>query len=184
SLTMLLTPAENANGSVNVTVTVSDGQSISSESFILDVQSVNDIPVIADQTFSINENTQTSTIAYTIVASDIESSASLTYSITNISPADHFSVNETTGEIQVTGALNYENITEYAMTIQVSDGTDTASASLTATVTDLNERPVISVIDSLSTNEFTATSPIPFTLVDVDGDALSLTVTSSNESIV
>ncbi|MBF0449686.1 MAG: carboxypeptidase regulatory-like domain-containing protein, partial [Candidatus Magnetomorum sp.] len=182
-LTLILMPVENANGVVTVTVTVSDGQMSTSESFILDVQSINDLPVIADQSFSINENTQAGTSAYSIIASDIESS-SLTYSITTIAPENHFSINESTGEIQVTGALNFENITEYTMTIRVSDGTDTASASLTATIVDVNEIPVISAVNSLAINEFTATSPIAVTVVDVDGNPLSLTVTSSSGTIV
>ena len=80
-----LTPAPNANGSTTVTVAVSDGYAISSTSFLLTVNPINDPPVLAAITnYTINEGT---TLSFTSVATDPDAPPqTLTYSLSNAPP--------------------------------------------------------------------------------------------------
>src|ERR1043166_3919397 len=72
--TITLTPAANQFGSATITVTVSDGSSTASDTFVLTVTSVNDLPTISHTTDrTINEDTSTGAISFTI--GDVETAA-------------------------------------------------------------------------------------------------------------
>jgi len=74
---LTITPDEDYNGSIEVDVSVSDGQYIDTDSFVLTVNPVNDAPVLSDiQDQSIDEDT---ILSLTLSADDIDGDA-LTYS--------------------------------------------------------------------------------------------------------
>ena len=95
-----------------------------------------------------------------------------------------FTINATTGVLVFNSAPDYENGGDnggdniYNLTIQVSDGSLTATQNLTITVTDVNETPANSAPSGLSTsgslvmqeNEAVGTIVGTFTAQDPDGD--------------
>jgi hypothetical protein len=106
---------------------------------------INIPPVIANQSFSVAENSAANTTVGTVVAS---SSSNLTYSITAGNAGINFSIDPTSGVIKVAAgaALNFETTATYTFTVQVADNATpslSSSAQMTIHVTDVNEAPSI-----------------------------------------
>src|SRR5204863_8828192 len=82
SRTVTITPATNQNGASTITIGVSDGASSTNTSFVLTVNAVNDAPVLSAIP---NLNvTETRTLLYTNVATDVEAPPEiLTFTLSN-----------------------------------------------------------------------------------------------------
>lgn len=151
------TPAANANGSAQVTVTLSDdggtangGASSSAATFTISVTAVNDPPTLADQSVSIAENSANSTAVTTAAAADPDAGQTHTYSITAGNASGAFAIDASTGAISVADSskLDYETpaLASYSLTVQVLDNGSPAlngSATIAVSVTDVNEVPVV-----------------------------------------
>jgi hypothetical protein len=112
------------------------------------INDTNSPPVIAPQTFAVNENMPNGTLVGTVVATDPNTSQTKTFSIVSGNVNSTFSINATTGAIVVTNvaALNFEATPTYALVIKVQDnGTPalSAQATMTINVNNVNEAPVI-----------------------------------------
>ena len=147
--TVTVTPVANYNGTSTITLTVKDlNGALSTESFLLTVDPVNDPPTmstIANQ--SINED---NTRSFSVYVSDIDTSTSaLTVTAiestnTELLPldAEHISITGSTGTrtVSLTPATN-QNGTTY-VTLQVSDGGETiATRQFLFTVNAVNDTP-------------------------------------------
>ena len=148
SVTVSAADGNGGTGSIAVTITVTD---------------VNDAPVFTDgdsTTRSIAENTAADTDIGTPIAatdqdkqpdpndpSQLIAKDTLTYTLGG-TDEDKFSIVSTSGQLKTKADLNYETKSSYAVTVSVSDGTDTDSLSdsiaVTITVNDVNEAPVFS----------------------------------------
>jgi hypothetical protein len=111
------------------------------------VTCINDAPVVNDQTFSVAENSPSSTSVGTVVASDVENDT-LTYTITAGNTNDAFAINASTGQITVniSSELDHETTPSYALTVRVTDdGTPNEfdTATITVDVNDVNEDPTV-----------------------------------------
>ncbi len=129
--------------SYNLTVRVTDnaGTPLSSSATItVNVTDINDLtPAISGSTFSVNENSANGTAVGTATATDGDTVGTLSYSITGGTGAGLFTINSSTGAITVNGALDYEAGSSYNVTVQVSDGIHTASATYAININDLAE---------------------------------------------
>ena len=158
-----------------MTVTASDGTLSASQSFTWTVTNVNRAPVvtaIADQTSAEN-----AAISLAVVASDPDGDA-VTYSATGLPPA--LTIHPTTGVIS--GTLSYTSAGTHAVTVTASDGTLSASASFTWTVTNVNRAPVVSAIADQTSAENAAIS-LAVVASDPDGDALTYSATGLPEGL-
>jgi hypothetical protein len=190
--TVTVTPAANQFGTTTVTVTVTDADGgTASDSFVLTVNSVNDLPTISNITDkSTNEDTATAAIAFTL--GDVETpAASLTVSgvssNTTLVPNANiaFGGSGANRTVTVTPAANRFGTTTITVTVTDGDG-GTASDSFVLTVNAVNDLPTVSDITNKSTNEDTPAAAIPFTVGDVETPAGSLTASggSSNTTLV
>ncbi|MEK9714079.1 MAG: Ig-like domain-containing protein, partial [Thalassolituus sp.] len=68
------------------------------------------------------------------------------------------------------------------LTVQVSDGTDTDSETITVTVTPVNDAPVFSATGTQNVNE-DSSETVSLSATDVDGDALTYSITSATASL-
>ena len=127
-----------------VTVSVSDGNDGSdSITITINVTNVNEPPVFNDgssTTRSVAENTASgSNIGTAVAATDSDSGDTLTYTLGG-TDADSFGIVSTSGQLQTSAALDYENKKSYSVTVSVSDGNEgTDSIDVTINVTDVNE---------------------------------------------
>jgi PKD repeat protein len=185
-LTLEVMPLSNENGAVTLTIVVSDSGALTDfAEFALTISPVNDSPTIADTSADLTENSADGYSVVTVHGSDIEGDT-LTYTITSGDENNAFTINNS-GEIKVNkqSELDYESENKsYTLTVMVSDGSLSATATVMINLIDENEEPTITLINNLSSNEYAQTNPIPFTVLDEDGDALNIQVTSSNATVV
>jgi hypothetical protein len=188
--TVTITPAANQYGTAVISISVSDGNTSTTETFTATVNSVNDAPTISeivDQ--STNEDISTGEIAFDI--NDVETAASaLSLSVDSSNPALAPVSNITLGgsgtqrTVTITPAANQFGMA--TITITVSDGGLTSSESFVLTVNAVNDTPTISSVADHVTDEDVAVGPIDFTIADVEtaASSLSLSATSSDPALV
>ena len=140
-----VTPAaDQYGGPVTITLTVSDGALTTQQTFTVNLTAVNDLPVISPQGFTLNENSLVGTVVGTVIATDIDTGAVLTYAIDSGNTNGAFAIDASTGEITVANPsdLDFETAPVSLLTVSV---TDSVGAPQTTTITirllDLNEIP-------------------------------------------
>ncbi|WP_345530972.1 putative Ig domain-containing protein [Viridibacterium curvum] len=177
--------SESTSDAFIVTLTDSAGASGGSAIFNVTITPVNDnTPVIsggASTSTSVSENT---TAVTTVSASDADLPAeTLSYSIIGGADAALFSINSSTGALsfitppnfEAPGDANTDNV--YIVAVRASDGTNTSSQTISVTVTNVLEAPVLTAPGSAGGISGSAIS-LPGTSV-ADDDSGTLTVTLS-----
>ena len=112
-----------------IAVSVSDGNGgadrINVTINVTDVDEPNSAPVFTEGTSttrSVAENTASGqNIGAPVTATDADTSDTLTYTLGG-TDASSFSINNSTGQLQTSAALDYETKASYAVTVSVSDG--------------------------------------------------------------
>ncbi|KAB5491848.1 MULTISPECIES: BspA family leucine-rich repeat surface protein [Flagellimonas] len=125
-----------------ITVEVSDGEDTASATITIKVTEVvpqNTAPEIADQEFTVAEDIADTEVIGTMEATDVDGDE-LTYSIV-ANDKYLFEIDPATGELSLAAGknLDFETDTEHSITVEVSDGTATAQATVTIKVTDVDE---------------------------------------------
>ncbi len=186
--TVTVTPAAGQTGSAQITVTVSDGTLTASSSFTLAVLAPNTPPTIstiAAQTTTSGQST--GPISFTIGDSQtaatsltVSGSSSATTLVPNANIV--FGGSGANRTVTVTPAANKTGSSQ--ITVNVSDGTNTASTSFIVTVQapPPNTPPTITAIAAQTTTAGQTTGPIPFTIGDAETAAASLTLSGSSSS--
>lgn len=151
--------------------TVPQGNSSDIGYFELSTTNPNQSPIILNQSFSVLENSPINTIIGTVIASDPNSGDILTYSISGGNSGNIFSINQSTGAISLTsGNLNHEAVSQYQLTVTVTDQTNLSStATITIQVLDVNENPSIDD-QGFNVNENSPTGTIIGSVVASDPD--------------
>ena len=180
------TPATNTRA-VRFTITDGAGGTGAATKFVA-VTAVNDPPslsAVADAV--IPEDTVAGPVAFLI--GDAESAAS-TLTVTGVSSNAALLASMTFGgsgsnrTVTLRPATNQHGAT--LVTLLVSDGTATNSASFLLTVLPVNDAPLISSVPPVVISGHGDSGPIPFTVSDVEtsAEALVVTATSSNPALV
>ncbi len=180
--TWTYTPDPNDDGAATFSYTASDGEFSSSSTASLDVTPVNDAPVIDDQSFSIAEESVAGAAVGDVVASDVDN-ANLIYTITAGNEAGLFAIDMNTGAITLAQTVDDSEVGSYGLTVDVSDGDKTATATITIDVTPVNDAPVISD-QGLSIAEENLAGAAVGTMVatDVDSTGLTYAITAGNDA--
>ena len=127
--------------SYQLTVEASDGWSSTYATVNVTVNDVAEAPVFDPDTYSVSVAENTTGTILQLSATDPQSDP-LTYTITGGDPQSAFSI-DSSGQLSVSGQLDYETTMSYQLTVEVSDGTETDTATVDVTVTNVNEAPVI-----------------------------------------
>lgn len=182
-----VTPAANKYGTSTISVTVSDGNKSIVDTFVVTVNSVNDLPTISDiANRAINEDANTGNIGFTV--GDVETSAGsliVTATSSNIALVPN-------GNLQIGGSGSSRTIkatplgdkfgtTTITVTVKDANGA-TRSDSFTLTVNSVNDQPTISAIADRTINEDGSTGSISFTVSDVETAAGSLALSYGTSS--
>ena len=147
-----------------------------------DDKPTNVMPAIEDQTFAVKENAAKGTAIGTVDAEDKDGDV-LTFSITAGNTGDAFLIDAATGEIMVSGALDYETTSTYTLEVGVSDGVLSGAADVIINITDIrNEHtPVMSrQTFSIVENAAIGTAVGTVDASDEDGDVLTFSITAGN----
>ncbi|XP_045887283.1 protocadherin beta-8-like [Micropterus dolomieu] len=107
---------------------------------------------------SLPENSPLDTVVVAVSASDADEgiNGEVTYEFDHISDESNvFSLDQTTGEVKVSGSIDYEELSAYEMQITAKDGLGLVSSStLIIDITDVNDNAPLTFIKSLK-------NPIP-----------------------
>ncbi len=168
--------------SYSLVVTVTDGGSTSlsgTATLTITVTDVNEAPTASNAPFSVAENSAMGTAVGTVTATDPDlaslSNGTLTYAITGGNIGRVFAINSTTGAITVASALDFEPTESYSLVVTVTDvGSPflSGTATLTITVTDVNEAPTTRD-DTFVVAENSVTQTVVGTVVARDPDQTS-----------
>ena len=126
-------------------------------------------PTLIDKTLTLDENTPITTQILTLDGQDQNAGDTLSYQIIGGNAGNAFSI--AGDKLQVNGALDYETLSSYLLTIQVKDQLWlTGEAKVTITLNDVDEiPPVITAIASVSYQRSTPIIPIPLVAIDNSG---------------
>ncbi|KPA19487.1 secreted protein containing Dystroglycan-type cadherin-like domain protein [Candidatus Magnetomorum sp. HK-1] len=165
-----------------MTVKVSDGYSNSTTDVSLVINNLNDNPpVFADKFFfSVIENTPIGTIPYTIIATD-EDKDNITYDLVWDTAPSPFAISPLTGQIWIHQTVDYETAQVYHGRVTVSDSVHSEQSPLTITVTNINEKPVISGTPGLTIAQGDYYEFQPITIDPDEGDQLSFYISNKPE---
>ena len=188
--TLVLTPAANQYGFATIVVSVSDGEQTTESTFELTVRPVNDVPTTTElPELTIEEDTAFDGFEFGV--GDVETAAEdLVVTATSLAPwliaTEDIVVSGSGADRHISFTPMPNAFGEGDVLVDVSDGTDSEQVVIHITVLPVNDLPTISVIDDQITDEDVATSPISFTIGDLETDAdnLSITVVSSDPSLI
>ena len=166
----------------------------------INVTDVNEAPAFSDATAtrSIAENSTSGTnIGAVVTGTDPDGVAkynTLTYSLSG-TDASKFDIGNSSGQITVKSALDYETKTSYSVTVGVSDGKNASGSAdttvddtiaVTINVTDVNEAPAFSAATAarnVAENSTAGTSVgAVVTATDPDGDTLTYSLSGTDAS--
>jgi predicted outer membrane repeat protein len=135
------TPEVAATTTLEFALVVNDGTAESAaDSVVITItKELNKAPPIIDGgtgTFALPENSVIGTIVTTIMVSDADG----TTPVLSMTGGDGvFSIDNTTGEIRVVGALDYETKSSYTLTITASDGVMSVTGEVEIVLIDVDE---------------------------------------------
>ena len=191
--TVTVTPAPDQNGSVRITVYVSDGNSTRNAYVDVTVRPVNDAPIVkppVDQT--IPEDSSTEILYYTI--SDIDSAVTaITMSATSSNPSIvavsgiTLSGNGSERTVAVKPLPNaYGDVTITLIADDHGSVNNLGTGTFVVHVTPVDDAPTVEAIDNQTIPEDTATGQIPVSIADIDDatSTLTLSAVSGNSALI
>jgi VCBS repeat-containing protein len=142
------------------------------------ISNVNDAPIATSISFTTNEDT---VYTETLTSTD-EDNDSVTYYIVQSETDGNITI-ESNGTFTYTPLLNSNGIDNFIY--YVNDGElNSTEKNVTVTITAVNDAPKIDTTFSYIELFTDTNNSIDINISDVDGDSLTLTVTSSNTSII
>ena len=178
SVTVVAEDSQGASATIEVTISVTDEDENEPPSFDSD-----------STTRSVAENTPAGhDIGAPVQATDPDSGDTLSYSLEDADDAAAFDIDEATGQLLTSAALDYETRSSYSVTVAARD-TDGAGDSIEVTieVTDANDAPSFDSTDNMrSVAENTEPGQAigdPVTATDPDsGDTLSYSLEDTGDA--
>jgi hypothetical protein len=165
--TFVISPDFNDAGEYTVTVTATDGALNDSDTFKIKVTKTNRAPEVEATDQTVAEN---ATADYTVTASDADGDT-LSFSTSSL-PAFVSFVDNGNNTGTFTFAPGFNDAGTYPITVTVSDGDDSDSASFNLYVTDTNRAPSVTANNVTVQENVTETHNVSAT--DPDGDSLTL----------
>ena len=174
---------ENIN-SYSLTVSLSDGSVTVTEAISISVDNANDPPTFSNAPFnvSVNENINSGNLL-TVSATDDDGDA-ISFSIYGVG-SELFSVHSSSGVVSLAGALDYETVSGYTLTIWASDANGgVATTSSYVDVVNQNDDPTFlgtPYSSSVSEDAAVGSTVLVLTASDQDGDSLTFTLIGSSD---
>lgn len=172
---LTLTPNKDESGTVDITVTISDGVLQDSKSFTLIISAVNDAPVfLGASTMTFTEDSKAKLL---LQATDVDST-NLIYSI--VSAPIELGARINGGYLEITPNENYFG--EDEVIVKVSDSLLSTTKKFNVEITPINDRPALEAITD-ATLSAGSNGIYQLNLTDIENDA-EVSVSSSNSALV
>jgi hypothetical protein len=185
-----LTPLPNQSGTAIITVSVNDGTSTISDSFLLTVKPFNRPPTLNPISgFNLNQNAGLQTVALAnITSGSVNETQALIVAASSSNPAlvPHPSVNYTspaaTGSLTFTPAPNLSGTA--TITVTVNDGQPQSNIVTRTFIVTINSAPVLAIVPNQIVFEDSVAGVIPFTVGDLETPASSLAAAAVSANTV
>ena len=151
----------------------------SSATFTLTVQDTNDAPVAVDDTATVAEGDTLIVAASTLLANDFDPE-NTTLSVTAVGGAVNGTVSLSSDRTMATYVHDGSETTAGSFTYTVSDGAATDTATVTITVSPVNDAPVAPSISAQTAVERQAFTYTPPAFTDPEGDSLTYSAALSD----
>ncbi len=168
--TVTYTPDPDWNGTDSYTYTITDGLATDTATVIVTVAAVNDFPVAVDDSDSISED-GSSTVELLVNDSDVDGDVLFVVSV--VQPAGGTVTDNGDGTVTYTPDADWNGVDSFSYI--VSDGALTDTATVTVTVTAVNDFPVAGDDSDSIAEDGSSTVDVLVNDSDVDGDGLSVT---------
>ena len=163
----------------SLTVSVDDGEFSGVSNLTIDVGNVNERPETFDIDSSVAEDAAIGVTIATVAATDPDDDP-LGFAITR-GPNALFAVDPDTGVVTTIGTLDHETGATHVLTVTVSDGQLATDATVTITVTDVNEVPQASGVTSqVAEDVATGTEIGTVVATDPENDVLTYAITEGD----
>ena len=169
------------NSTLVMTLEVSDGTNTTTEEITINVINDDEPATIAAtlSATSFAENSAVGAAIASVNATDPEGSA-VTYTLSGTG-SDNFSI-DTSGNITLASALDYETATSYELTVVVDDGTYASTEVITVSVADVNEAPSLSAnvaFNAFQENTATGTTIATSSVTDPEAGAITYSLSGT-----
>jgi len=161
-------PESQFEGLDSFTYHATDGGAESSD-VTVEIYVGNQPPTLAGQITSVPESAPSGTLVATLSASDDGQLQPIVYAIVGGNVDSAFSINASTGEITVTGALDYEVRPTYALQVSANDGQYNANATVTVDVTDVINGPGVENFAPIAVGDAVQVTPGGTATTLIDG---------------
>lgn len=178
------TPATDVSGVATFTYTIEDPEG--NEDTATVTVNVNNAPTANNDSATTNEDTP---VVINVLSNDTDIDGTLnpaTVTVTSGPSNGSANVNTTTGAITYAPSSNFSGGDSFTYTVQDDDGATSNAATVTLSVTAQNDAPAVNnALPDLALNEDDAPVSIDLGPVfsDPEGDNLTYSATSSNESV-
>ncbi len=133
--------------------------------------SVNQPPVVEDQSFAVAEESEAGAAVGTVLATDADSTT-LSYAIAEGNDLGLFAIDPATGAISLAQGVDDPEVGSYVLRVAVSDGDNTTTANVTVDVTPVNDAPV-AADDAATTAQDTAVTGALPAATDAENDPVA-----------
>ena len=183
--TLVLTGLSNVHGEAEVTVSVTDGTSTVTRTFLVTVTAVNDAPVALGEQVVVVEGAMANGIVGggSLLANDVDADGDTLVVEVVTNPA-HGSLS-----VSADGTFAYTHdgseTSSDTFSYRVGDGALWSNTvSVEVSVTAVNDAPTVGVIADQAWSEDGSSGPLAFAVEDADSGALTVTATSSNPTLL
>ncbi|MCG8604915.1 tandem-95 repeat protein, partial [bacterium] len=175
---IIYSPLLNFFGSDSLTYTIRDDIGLTSNvaTVTITVSDVNDPPIASDDTAATSEET---TVTHIVTANDSDIDGNVDVTTVKIleSPSNGTAVtDETTGEISYTPNQDFVGVDSLKYTVKDDDGGESNRATLTITVSGVNDPPVAADDLAITNQDVVVKVNVISNDIDVDGTIDSTTV--------
>ena len=167
-LSFITAPDYEIKNQYSLTISVNDGEEISSQALTINIQDVNDLPNIEGLASSIGYLENSGLDVLTVPASDQDAGTNLNFSLGGVD-ASALSISNL-GVITFNNPPNFETQSSYNLTISVSDGLETVSQPLVINIQNTNSPPTINNLETILSFDENSTLPV-VTVNATDPDA-------------
>ena len=181
SCSMQVTPSQDKNGPVTLTISLSDGTFLVEKTIVLTINAVQDAPVAVNDVFSIDEG---GTLIFSPLINDYDvDGETISLLSINLTDLEGKVINNGDGTLTYTAPNQFSGSDQFTYTI--GDGIASATATVTFNVNLRNLPPEITAIANQFIDEDNSSAALAFQVSDPNaGDALTVTATSSNIALV
>ncbi|MDC0172999.1 cadherin repeat domain-containing protein [Gammaproteobacteria bacterium] len=179
TITFKTAPDYEVKPSYSIEINVSDGINTVTQAVTVNVTNVNESSPSLNNMPSLVSVDENQTDVITATATDDDISETLTFSL--VGPdASSFTIDSSSGRITFLAAPDYETKVVYAITVGVTDGTNSSSHALTISINNLNDNEPIITSESYFNIDENQTSVGSIIARDPDGDEVLYTITGTD----